>query len=299
LNRVLVTGATGLIGRHVVDALLAGGHEVHAVSSRAIDSNRCRWHRADLLEPDAARTVVGAARPTHLLHLAWGMPRVGLWNSPENLNWHEASIRLWREFSASGGGRAVVAGSCAEYEWGEPVLSERSTPLRPATLYGSCKDALRRVLEASARAAGQSLAWARIFFVYGPNDHPDRLVPSVVARLTAGEPAPVTEGTQVRDFLHVRDVATALVALMGSDIQGPVNVGSGEGVAIRDVVQELGRMAGRPELIELGALPRPDGDPDAIIAEVSRLCDELGWSPSVGLREGLADVLAGARPAVR
>ena len=79
---------------------------------------------------------------------------------------------------------------------------------------------------------------------------------------------------------------------------GAVNIGSGEGVAVREVVETLGRLAGRPELIELGAVPRPEGDPPEIVADTSRLRDEVGWAPEVALEAGLASTMerAGSRP---
>jgi nucleoside-diphosphate-sugar epimerase len=292
LSRVLVTGGTGLIGAPAVDVLLEAGHEVHSVTTRDPASLRAdvSWHRGDLLHPATASQVIGAARPTHLLHLAWCTEHGAYWTSPENLPWVEASLRLWRAFAEAGGERAVIAGSCAEYEWGEPVLSESSTPLRPATVYGASKDALRRVLEA-ASADGPSLAWGRVFFVYGPGEQATRLIPSVARALIEGRPAPCTSGEQVRDFLHVDDVASAFRALVESELRGPVNVGSGDGITVRAVVEAIGRLTGRPELIELGAVTPPEGDPPSLVADPARIRDELGWRPSVGLEEGLAGAI--------
>jgi nucleoside-diphosphate-sugar epimerase len=300
LSRVLVTGAGGFVGRRVVARLIDAGHEVHAASLReGTQPREATGYGVDLLDPNAAEELVSEARADALVHLAWYTEHGQYWDAAQNLEWVEASLRLWRAFSAAGGRRFVGVGSCAEYEWGEPVLAERASPLRPATLYGACKDSLRQILESAARSAPTSFAWGRIFFTYGPGEHPDRLVSSVARRLVAGEPAPVSDGEQIRDFLEVHDLAAGLVALLESEVEGPVNLGSGEGVAVRRLVEELGRAAGRPDLIEFGALPRSPDDPPAIVADVTRLREEVGWTPTVSLSEGLANAVSEARQAVR
>src|SRR5205085_8625551 len=125
------------------------------------------------------------------------------WTAPENVRWVEASLALLRAFAEAGGRRAVLAGTCAEYDWGagDEVLNERNTPLRPDTLYGAAKHGLHVVGAAQAAQVGFELAWGRVFFLYGPGEAPGRLVPAVARALLAGEPAKTTAGTQVRDFL--------------------------------------------------------------------------------------------------
>jgi nucleoside-diphosphate-sugar epimerase len=233
-------------------------------------------------------------RPEVVVHLAWCAEHGKFWTSPENLRWVEASLALLRAFAAAGGRRAVLAGSCAEYDWttGDARLRENDTPLRPATLYGAAKNALREVAAAYAEQEHFELAWGRVFFLYGPDEAPGRLFASVARQLLAGRPAQTTDGAQVRDFLHVSDVGAAFAALAGSDITGAVNIGSGEGVALREVIEEIAHAAGRPELLELGALRQRPGEPDLLVADVTRLRDELGFRPRITLAEGVADTVA-------
>jgi nucleoside-diphosphate-sugar epimerase len=186
----------------------------------------------------------------------------------------------------------VLAGSCAEYDWtGDGVCVEGQTPLRPATLYGTCKDAARRVCEALAEQLGVGVAWGRVFFLYGPGEDERRLVAAVAKALTAGERAATSEGTQVRDFLHVDDVAGAFAALVDAEATGAVNIGAGEGVAIREVVEEIARAAGRPDLLDVGALPARPGDPPLLVPRVERLRSEVGYEPSTPLDAGLDDTV--------
>lgn len=296
MKRVLVTGAGGFIGTRALPALRRRGFEVHAVGRRHGSDERVRWHTADLLDDGARRAVVAEVGPSHLLHLAWCAEHGRFWEARENADWVAATVRLVEEFAASGGERAVCAGSCAEYDWATGGLcSEATTPLRPATFYGACKDATRRVVE----RAEVAVAWGRVFFLYGPGEHPARLVAAVARALVAGERAPTSAGAQRRDFLHVDDVADAFAALVASDVEGPVNVGSGEGVAIRAVVEQIARAAGRSDLLDVAALEQRPGEPAELVADVTRLREQLCWAPEVRLGEGLAQTVAWWRDRVR
>ena len=288
MSRVLVTGAGGFIGRRATSLLAEHGHEVHGVG-RGAARGPGEWHRADLLEPGSAAELVAAVRPTHLLHLAWYAEHGKFWTSPENVRWVEASLALLRAFAEAGGERAVGAGSCAEYEWGgRGLLSEHHSPLRPATLYGVCKNAFRQVTAAYAEPAGLSFAWGRIFFLYAADEHPDRLVASVARAVVAGNSAETSSGEQLRDFMHADDVAAGLVALLESDVRGPVNVASGEPTGVRDLALEIGRAAGREDLVKVGALPQRPGEPAEIVADVRRLREEVGFERAITTAEGVA-----------
>ncbi|HEX8129459.1 MAG TPA: NAD(P)-dependent oxidoreductase [Pyrinomonadaceae bacterium] len=303
MRKVLLTGATGFIGRHCLPALAAAGfEEIHAVSTRtATDGEQAlapeaaatsvRWHRANLLAGDEAGRLIAEVRPTHLLHMAWYAEPGKYWTSPLNEDWLRASIRLFGAFAEHGGERVVAAGTCAEYDWNYGYCSESETPIAPATLYGKCKHALHEALAALAHEHNVSAAWGRIFFLYGTHEHPQRLVSSVIGALLRGEPARCTHGEQLRDFLYVRDVADAFVALLTSDVRGAVNIASGRTVALKDVVGEIGRALDSAHLVRLGELPAPAGEPPLLAARVERLTREVGWSPRYDLRAGLQETI--------
>ncbi len=291
MKRVLVTGATGFIGRHSLPRLLESGYEVHAVSGQRAPETPDRdivWHRANLLEPGEAASLIEKTRPSHLLHFAWYAVPGKYWTAPENLAWVSATVNLMQVFSDHGGWRAVMAGSCAEYDWKFDYCSERFTPCRPATLYGACKHATQILLDGWSRQTGMSSAWGRIFFLYGPGEYPSRLVPSVIDSLLRNEPARCTHGNQVRDFMHVEDVAGAFVALLDSDARGAVNIASGTAVPLKQVVHSIADQMNKRELIQLGAVPAPVCEPGALIADVGRLRDEVGFRPRYDLEQGIA-----------
>jgi nucleoside-diphosphate-sugar epimerase len=289
VSRVLLTGATGFLGRQVLAALATAGHEVHAVARhRGAEATGVIWHEADLLTGCELVTQVDAEI---LVHLAWYAEHQTFWTSVENVRWVEASLALLRAFARTGGRRAVIAGSCAEYEWSREIYPE-TAPLAPATLYGAAKHGLHVVARSLCRQLDVELAWARLFFLYGPFEAPGRFVPSLVLHLLRGEPTPMTEGTQRRDFLHSADAGSAFAALADSDLTGPFNVASGQALELRDLAWEIARRLDREELLQIGARPMRQGEPPVLQAEVTRLRDELAWSPRIDLAEGLDGVVA-------
>jgi len=291
-TRVLVTGATGFIGRWTIDALLAAGYEVHAVTSGITTlRDEVVWHRADLLEAGAADAVLSAVRPSHLLHLAWYAKPGQFWTSLANYRWLEASIALVRAFAEHGGRRIVMAGTCAEYDWRHGFCSEYVTPRRPATPYGVCKNATFDTLMSFAEHASLSAAWGRVFFLYGPHEPEARLVPSVITAILRDETARCTHGNQIRDFLHVADVAGAFAALLASDVRGGVNIASGIPVAIRDVVLATAYELGAPERVQFGALEAPPDEPPLLVGDARRLRNDVGWAPRYDLATGIAQTV--------
>jgi nucleoside-diphosphate-sugar epimerase len=311
-RRVVVTGAGGFIGRWSIPPLIAAGYEVHAVLSRRGSRDMpaqlrgAEIHEADLLDPAAIESLMSRVEPSHLLHFAWIATPGVYWDSPDNGRWLAAGEILLKNFQAHGGRRAVMAGTCAEYDWARGGLfNEFESALAGAdretvdtasnaavTPYAQCKLAMQRWLADFGRARDVSTAWGRIFFQYGPDEHPRRLVASVILNLLQEREAPCSHGRQVRSFLHVADVGAAFAALLDSGVQGPVNVGSGEAVTIGELLQRIARSIGRPDLMRYGARLAPPSEPAVLLPDVSRLVREVGWSPRFGLDDGIADTVS-------
>ena len=293
MRRVIVTGAAGCIGRHVLPLLVSRGWDVHAVSRREapVSADGVTWHRADLLDRADATTLVTRIRASHLLHLAWFIAP-GQWAAAlENFAWVEASLGLLRAFQAAGGARIVTAGTCLEYDWNYGYCSEDRTPCVPHTAYGECKHALQLLTSAFATTSGLTSAWGRIFFVYGPGEHPDRLVASVIRSLLAGEPARTSHGRQVRDYLYAGDVADAFVTLVENQVSGPINIASGVPVTLASIVTRLGELTGRADLLRLGAIPAAPTDMPLVVADTARLLRDLNWRPRIDLEHGLTQTI--------
>jgi len=289
--RVLVTGATGFIGRWTVDPLLRAGVEVHAVTRRRPDGARAdvTWHEADLHDHAATAALLARVRPSHLLHLAWYVTPGLYLTSLENLGWVGTTIGLLEAFATAGGRRVVVAGTSAEYDPAGGLCVEERTPIAPSTLYAACKRGVYDVLRGWSAQVGVTFGWGRIFFLHGPGEAAGRLVPQLVRAGLSGAPFPLRYPAQVRDYLHVADTAGALVALLLSDVQDAVNIASGEPVALADLARHVERCLERPVTLLPG---EPVADPvPTLVGDTTRLRADVGFVSRYTLSEGLRDTV--------
>jgi nucleoside-diphosphate-sugar epimerase len=286
-ERVLVTGASGFVGRLLPAALAARGLEVHAAAWRATGPVL----RANLLDQSDQAALLRDVKPTVIVHAAWYVEHGRFWTSPQNTDWLEASTALARRFAEAGGRRFIGIGSCAEYATGpDEALWPETRPIAPATPYGIAKAALAARLVAMP---GLSVAWARLFHLFGPGEHPERLVPSVALALRQGREARCASGRPIRDFASTWFVADALAALAASSVTGAVNIGAGEGRSIRDIAETIARLAGRPDLLRMGALPDRPGEVPRMVADTTRLRREVGFTAPAATDEALARLLRG------
>ncbi|MGI9595414.1 MAG: NAD-dependent epimerase/dehydratase family protein [Acidimicrobiales bacterium] len=298
--RLLVTGASGFFGSNLIDLLLdrsADGvappapppDELHTVQRRpGVDRTGVVGHQVDLFDRSAVTELIDRIRPTHLCHMAWLGPEAeDRYRSPENQRWAEASKHLFDAFDRAGGERLVHLGSCIEYGNSASGKRVEGQPLVPDTAYGAAKAELSEHL--LALKSDLSIAIARPFFAYGPHEQPDRLVPSLILALHQGRTIDLTEGRQRRDYIDGRDVAAALIALLRADSSGPFNIGSGVAVEVRSIAEQLGRIAGRPELLNFGGRPEGADTAAEILADIDRITAATGWTPTIGLERGLQE----------
>jgi nucleoside-diphosphate-sugar epimerase len=294
--RVLVTGAGGFIGANVVERLLADGHEVLALD-RSETSFRRVSHLADrialvaidLSDRERSHAFLEEARPEAIMHLAWYADPRDYLTSNANLGSVSMTLAMVEAALAVGCRKLVMTGSCVEYGPKDRLLEEND-PVGPKTLYAACKHATWLVVNALALAAGAELSWARIFHLHGPGEDEKRLIPWVARELRAGKAVDLTDGTQVRDHLHVADVAAGLVALLTPGASGIYNVCSGTAVTLRQVLEVVGEIVGRTELLRFGARPHRAEEVMYLAGSSARLRG-TGWAPRFGLRDGLEDSL--------
>ncbi len=295
--RVLVTGATGFIGSWAVRALLDRDHEVIGTfrPGRVPPPDLTGHARfvgwpAELDDPVAVETLAREAHAEVTVHMAWYAEPATYLRSPRNMDSLATTVRLARALHDSGCRRIVAAGTCVEYAPKNRPQVE-SDPTEARTLYAACKHAARMAMQALADEVKTQFAWARIFHLHGPGDHPARLLPSIVHQLRRGLAVELTDGTQVRDHLHVADVGTAIASIATSDATGIFNVCSGEPVTLRQVVEAVAGEVGRPDLLRFGARPHRPQELMFLVGDPTRL-KGLGWAPRFTLIDGLRDAIA-------
>jgi nucleoside-diphosphate-sugar epimerase len=298
VKTILVTGAAGWIGSHVTRLLVQRGHRVLALVRPGSSVDRIadllpliKLIEIDLAEPSSLAGVLRVKPPDVCLHLAWYTVPGRYLHARENLDSVVSSLDLLKLLDDVGCQRTVITGTCLEYDTSMAELLSEQSPIRPGFLYSICKHALFSIAEKFQRSCGRQFAWCRIFYLYGPGEQETRLVPYVINKLLAQQPCLLTSGEQMRDYLHVVDVASALGTVALSDLEGVVNIGSGEPVRVADMALTLGRILRTEESLQLGALPMAPDDPPFVCADARRLRTHFGWEPGFDLCGGLEDTV--------
>ena len=278
---VLVTGASGFVGQHLVAALLARGFQVRAVARRVEPATRLAWFdrvefvAADIHDPllDVAALCEGVDA---LVHLAWpGLPNYqGLFHLEHNLMADYAFIKRAVE---GGVGQVQVTGTCFEYGLQSGPLDE-TVVCRPANAYGLAKHSLRLFLDTLRQQVPFTLQWARLFYLYGPGQNPNSLLAALDRAIDSGaERFDMSGGEQLRDFLPIETAAGHLAALLQRrDFSGVVNVCSGQPVSVRNLVERHCAARGSRIALNLGHYPYPAHEPMAFWGDARRLRDLLG-----------------------
>ncbi len=250
---VLLTGATGFVGRAVLAELVARGIPVYATARRPGPAQPgVIWHTADLRDGSERARLLAAAPAAQLLHCAWEIEHGAFWTAPANDLWRAVSCDLARDFLAAGGERVLALGTCAEYDPLVPSALAASRLVAPITPYGQAKASLHEEL---GRICGQALIWARLFHLYGPGEDRRRFVPSLIDALRERRSVEVRAAGLIRDFASSAHVARALVGLIESGAAGAFDIGSGQSRSLGTLARIIAEAAGRPELLRLSHAP--------------------------------------------
>lgn len=287
---IVLTGANGFIGREVLAQLSGWSGEVVTITRQPLVPGRSRPAR---LRAVVAGTLEGVLPdgPFTLLHCAWCPPSRQSWRP------HADQVRALVEMVESAGQRpqrVVALGSAEEYGARAGSLREEDPPAGTLSPYGWGKVAAREFLKAWAGQSGRPVWWLRPFTVYGEGQQGNMALPYARRCFRTGETARCSDGRQRRDFVHVADVARALLDAATAPDGGwhAVNIGTGTATSVAEVLTRLAELYAAETRLELGAIARRAGEPDEQTADTARARTELGWAAQINLVDGLARLRA-------
>jgi len=295
MARILITGSTGFIGSAVLRQALDAGHEVGVLVRREHPAPKTA-SPASASSPAVTVLTGSMAEPPWealrrfsadtLIHCAWIATPGAYLESPENEHHAQWSEALALGLVEQGLQQLVILGTCIEYRMGSARLHETETPLEPTTPYARAKYQLRRrLVERLAHHPGVRLAWGRVFYSYGEGEHRARLCSSLISSLRRGDEVVLKTPESTKDYIHISDLAGAILRVAEARLDGSVNLGTGEGVTIREIAERLATLLERPDRVRVASPTAPD-PLGFIVADAGRL-RKLGWEPKVTLESGL------------
>jgi nucleoside-diphosphate-sugar epimerase len=299
--KIFITGATGFIGSHIVRAVVSAGHEVAALRRKKSSLARCadfldRVTWLDHDDPDwLPRTI--AENPAVIIHSAWA----GV-TAAERADWklQATNIVLFSDLLQIADGvklqQFIALGSQAEYGPVHGRVAE-THPCRPDTAYGATKLACLALLEGFARQRGLAYAWLRLFSIYGPGEGEQWFISNLIRQMKLGQPPQLSGCEQRYDYLHIHDLAAALLAVLRQpEISGVFNLSSNASLPLKQVVQWIKEYTGCPAEPAFGALPYRAGQSMHIEGDSTRFNQAFAFQPQIDIVEGLRKLVE-AQPA--
>jgi dTDP-glucose 4,6-dehydratase len=303
-RRAVVTGGAGFIGTHLCRALLMSGTEVLCVDNFLTSSpdslHRLRAHpRFTLHEADVAIGLPPVDQADLVVHLASPASPVDYQRHPlATLDAGSRGTRNALELAARTGARFVLASTSEVY--GDPAVSPQTeqywgnvNPVGPRSVYDEAKRFAEAITAAYRRAGKADTSIVRIFNTYGPGMRPDdgRVVPTFACQALRGQPLTVAgDGRQTRSLCHVDDTVRGILAVAGSGLAGPVNIGNPDEATVLQLAERIIALSGSPSGIEY--VPLAEDDPRFRCPDITLAARALGWRPEVSWRDGLAETLA-------
>lgn len=271
MTRVVVTGATGFVGRQIIRALDVDGVTVIPVVRAGKEGFLRDLRRVgrivtslDLFSEDEAWWEVQCQDADLVIHCAWYAEPGKYLYSATNVDCLIGSLKLARGAVKAGVKRFVGIGTCAEYDQSHGVLSI-DTPLAPLTPYAASKAALFISLSRWLPTEALSFAWCRLFYLHGENEDTRRLASYIREQIENGRSAELTSGKQIRDFMNVTDAGEKIAEVALSDLTGPINVCSGVPITVRQFAESIADQFGRRDLLKFGARADNLFDPPYVI----------------------------------
>lgn len=295
--RIFVTGATGFVGAAFCRHAAARGHQVASLASPGkitppLGENfrNLVWlqGRLDALPSAELETF----QPDVCVHSAWISTPGEYLESPLNeqhVNWGKALVKAMAQIGVR---YFLGVGTCLEYASSSTPLLEDVSPTTAVTAYARAKNLFREQLFAAAQQLKLTAAWGRVFYPYGPGEHPAKLCTALIQKFRRGEQLVLKTPHSTKDYIHIDDLASAMLITVENRFKGVINWGTGAGTSIRVIADLIAAKLGCPELV--AEVKPPQVDPMGyVVADTHRL-NGLGWKPKIDLATGINGLIAAA-----
>ena len=284
--KILVTGATGFVGRAFCQEAVRRGHRILALTRKPDAAIAPEIELAIGNLEETPWDTVRRFAPEAALHLAWiAEPGVYL-NSPENELWLEQSKTWFLRLMKIGVPYLAGAGTCIEYGASNEPLHETTSRIDPAFPYSRAKDSLFQWLQRECMESALTWNWFRIFYPFGPGEHRHRICSSLIHRLRAGQSVTLRTPNSTKDYIFIEDAARALCQVIEARLSGAVNVGTGQGVSIKDLATRVSHLLqADASLVQQAA--QIDHDPTPVVIADNQLLQSTGWKQQISLEIGL------------
>lgn len=266
MTRVLLTGASGFVGRQILAGLRESDCSVRVVSrsDHSFPSDVEVCPTKDLFSEDETWWAEKLDGVDRVIHAAWYVEPGKYLTSEKNARCLHGSLSLFNAFLRSQASHFTGVGTCSEYAFEEqPIPTDGK--LSPETPYAAAKAALGLATTGLASAYGKEAAWCRLFYLYGEGEHPNRLFPALHSALASGTKLDMTSGEQIRDYMDVADAGRQIAQASITSYSGMANICSGRSRTIRELALEIAATYGRPELLNFGARPDNLFDPPCVL----------------------------------
>jgi len=307
--KVFVTGGAGYIGSVATELLLDEGHQVVVFDNlerghkEAVDS-RARFIRGDIRDKASIFAAMDDAKPEAVMHFA-AYALVGESMQSPEVYWRNnlvGGINVAEAMIHNGVGKIVLSSTCATYGQPEKVPITEDESQKPANPYGATKLMFEQVLRWNQELKGVKAVFLRYFNAAGAtgrfgedHDPESHIIPNIL-KVALGQAEAITihgddydtpDGTCIRDYVHVYDLAQAHLLALSKDVSGGINLGTGDGCSVRGVIEAARKITGHPIPEKVG--PRRPGDPARLVAGAARAANVLGWKPRFGAIESIVE----------
>jgi nucleoside-diphosphate-sugar epimerase len=288
--KILMTGGSGFIGKPILSLIQSKNIEVCVIGRHKPKGFKGSFIEVDILKisKNDMFVILNKIKPTHLIHLAWYTEYNKFWNAEENISWIYKTISLIDNFCKVGGKTVIAAGSCAEYSWDTSEKLLENSKCEPKNLYGISKNVTRQLASHICTQAGVSLAWCRIFFPYGLGDNEKKFIPSLKKVVNNTKDPFKIKQPGLRDFLHINDIAEALLIILEKNIDGIINICSGIPYDVSDLMIRVLRYK-KISLYKNNLFNFNNEKAIVNIVGSNKILKELGWKSKIDLNSYIID----------